>query len=82
LAECAEFRQVLAQCLSRLSTRMAQVFWLREAEDIQTAELCEQLKITATSVWAILHRARSRLRLTAVQKTLRCFASNARNRVI
>src|SRR5437763_10030513 len=29
LAETAEFRDVLAQCLSRLPSRMAQLFWLR-----------------------------------------------------
>jgi RNA polymerase sigma-70 factor (TIGR02943 family) len=65
LAENAEFRDVLAQCLSRLPSRMAQLFWLREAEDMQTAELCERLDLTAANVWAIMHRAR-----TGLQKCL------------
>lgn len=62
LAENAEFRDVLARCLSRLPARMASLFWLREAEQVQTAELCERLNVTAANVWVILHRARSGLR--------------------
>lgn len=62
LAESAEFRDVLADCLSRLPSRMAQLFWLREAEDMQTSELCDHLNVTAANVWAILHRARTGLR--------------------
>jgi RNA polymerase sigma-70 factor (ECF subfamily) len=62
LAERAEFRTALAQCLSRLPARMAQVFWMREAEDVATAELCRRLSVTPVNVWAILHRARTGLR--------------------
>lgn len=62
LAEDAEFRDVLAQCLSRLPSRMAQMFWLREAEEMETQELCERVDVTASNVWAILHRARAGLR--------------------
>ena len=62
LAQRSEFRLVLAQCLSRLPARMAQAFWLREAEDVETAELCRQLNVTPVNVWALLHRARTGLR--------------------
>lgn len=62
LAEREEFRAVLKQCLSRLPARMAQTFWLHEAEDVTTAELCEQLNLTAANAWALLHRARIGLR--------------------
>ncbi len=62
LAESAEFRDVLAQCLSQLPSRMAQMFWLRESEDMETTELCERLNVSAANVWAILHRARTGLR--------------------
>lgn len=62
LAESAEFRDVLSQCLSRLPSRMAQLFWLREAEEMETGELCDRLNVSAANVWAILHRARSGLR--------------------
>jgi RNA polymerase sigma-70 factor (ECF subfamily) len=62
LAESAEFRHVLARCLSHLPTRMAHLFWLREAEDTDTTLLCEQFDVTPANVWAILHRARASLR--------------------
>jgi len=62
LAQRAEFRLVLAQCLSRLPARMAQAFWLREAEEVETAELCRRLSVTPVNVWALLHRARTGLR--------------------
>jgi RNA polymerase sigma-70 factor (ECF subfamily) len=62
LAERTEFRLVLAQCLSRLPARMAQAFWLHDAESVETAELCRQLNVTPANVWALLHRARTGLR--------------------
>jgi RNA polymerase sigma-70 factor (ECF subfamily) len=62
LAQRAEFRVVLAQCLSRLPVRMAQAFWMREAEDVETAELCRRLEVTPVNVWALLHRSRTGLR--------------------
>ena len=62
LAERAEFRDVLARCMSRLPTRMAQLFWLREAEGVETGALCDQLDVTPANVWTLLHRARACLR--------------------
>ncbi|HXE53451.1 MAG TPA: sigma-70 family RNA polymerase sigma factor [Tepidisphaeraceae bacterium] len=60
--ENAEFHQTLAHCMSKLPSRIAQLFWLREAEGFTTEQLCQELDITATNVWAMLHRARLRLR--------------------
>jgi len=62
LAENAEFRSVLAKCLSRLPSRMAQLFCLREEEGVDTSELCKRLAISTANVWAILSRARLSLR--------------------
>ena len=62
LLERAEFREVLQGCLSKLPGRLAQLFWLREAEDVATDELCQELGITPTNVWTMLHRARLGLR--------------------
>jgi RNA polymerase sigma-70 factor (TIGR02943 family) len=59
--ENAEFRKVLASCLSKLPPRIAQVFWLREAQSMSSTELCKELEISPTNVWTILHRARLRL---------------------
>ena len=41
---------------------MVQLFWLREAEGVETGELCDQLDVTPANVWTLLHRARSGLR--------------------
>jgi RNA polymerase sigma-70 factor (ECF subfamily) len=62
LLERDEFRRVLQSCLSKLPSRIAQLFWLREAEDVSTDQLCQELGITPTNVWTMLHRARLGLR--------------------
>ena len=60
--ENAELRHVLEACLSKLPPRIAQVFWLHEAESMSSTDVCKELDISATNVWTILHRARLRLR--------------------
>jgi RNA polymerase sigma-70 factor (TIGR02943 family) len=62
LLERAEFRDVLADCLTKLPGRVAEMFWLREAEGVETEVLCQELGVSAANVWTMLHRARSRLR--------------------
>jgi RNA polymerase sigma-70 factor (ECF subfamily) len=62
LLERAEFRDVLQSCLAKLPSRIAQLFWLREAEDIDTEQICQEMGITPTNVWTMLHRARLGLR--------------------
>ena len=59
--ENAEFQKTLASCLSKLPPRIAQVFWLHEAESMSSKELCKELEISPTNVWTMLHRARLRL---------------------
>lgn len=66
--ENAEFRDVLARCLARLPSRLAQLFWLREADGIGSEQLCQELEISPTNLWTMLHRARLRLR--------RCLSAN------
>ncbi len=62
LLEREEFRDVLQSCLSKLPSRIAQLFWLHEAEEVSTEQLCQELGITPTNVWTMLHRARLGLR--------------------
>ncbi|HWE97718.1 MAG TPA: sigma-70 family RNA polymerase sigma factor [Tepidisphaeraceae bacterium] len=62
LLERAEFRDVLAGCLAKLPARAAELFWLREAEGVETDALCQELDLSPANVWTMLHRARSRLR--------------------
>jgi RNA polymerase sigma-70 factor, ECF subfamily len=77
LMEREEFREVLAACMSKLPPRTASVFLLREAEEIGSEKICQELGISATNLWAMLHRARSRLRQCL---TLNWFADRSKRR--
>jgi len=56
-----EFWQILRGCLQTLPERQADVFALREMDELGTEEICKDLEITASNLWVLLHRARLRL---------------------
>ena len=58
----AEFWQALRTCLDRLPPRVAQVFMMREMDDVPSKEVCEVLSISEANLWVMLHRARMALR--------------------
>jgi RNA polymerase sigma-70 factor (ECF subfamily) len=58
----AEFWQALQGCLGKLPERVAQVFMLREMDDVQSKEVCATLNISEANLWVMLHRARMALR--------------------
>ena len=60
--ELAELREALETALGRLPARIAQVFQLYEIEERPNREVCEQLKISESNLWVMLHRARKQLR--------------------
>ena len=57
-----QFWAVFDACLDHLPATTARVFMMREFLELETAEICEQLKITTSNCWVILHRARAGLR--------------------
>ena len=57
-----QFFEVLEACVEHLPGVQARVFMMREWLDLETAEICKELAITATNLWVLLHRARLRLR--------------------
>jgi RNA polymerase sigma-70 factor (TIGR02943 family) len=57
-----EFQDVLRSCLSRLPDKVAQVFRLREIDDVSSEEICKDLGVSANNLWVMLHRARMGLR--------------------
>lgn len=57
-----EFQEVLQRCLSRLPTRVAQAFSLREIEAVPSEEICKDLGLSPNNLWVMLHRARMGLR--------------------
>ena len=58
----AEFWQALQGCLDRLPQRAAQVFMMREIDDVPSKEICKTLNISEANLWVMLHRARMALR--------------------
>lgn len=58
----AEFWKTFRDCLSKLPARVGDVFMLREMEEMETAQICEALRISKNNLWVMLHRARMALR--------------------
>ncbi|HEY5894619.1 MAG TPA: sigma-70 family RNA polymerase sigma factor [Chthoniobacterales bacterium] len=58
----AEFWQAMQSCLGKLPERVAQVFMMREMDELSGKEVCETLNITEANLWVMLHRARMALR--------------------
>ena len=68
LAQNAEFQQALQACIESLPPPQKQVFLLRILDMQDTGEICKVLRITATNLWVLLHRARLRLRECLMRK--------------
>lgn len=62
LIERRQFWDALAACMDRLPPRAAQVFTLRELDELDTDHICERLQLTPTNFGVMLHRARKQLR--------------------
>jgi RNA polymerase sigma-70 factor (TIGR02943 family) len=60
--ELAEFREQLELAMGKLPPRIAQVFQLYSIEERPNQEVCEQLNISESNLWVMLHRARKQLR--------------------
>ena len=56
-----ELKKVFMACLDLLPGNMADVFSLRELEELSGEEICKVLGLSETNLWVILHRARLRL---------------------
>ncbi len=68
ILEKKEFWKKLDDCLLGLPSRLAQVFSLRELEGVESEQICNLLKISATNLGVILYRARMQL--------IRCLETN------
>jgi RNA polymerase sigma-70 factor (ECF subfamily) len=60
--EQRQFFDMLDFCLEKLPPNTARVFMLREVMELESDEICQELKITTTNLWVILYRARMLLR--------------------
>jgi len=68
LADRAEIRAAVQQCLDKLPLTLRKVFVLREVEDCATEEICSAVAVTRGSVAVLLHRSRQLLR-ACLQRT-------------
>lgn len=60
--ENSRFWKAFELCLQRLPARTARVFTMREVMEMSTDDICQELEISTTNCWVMLHRARLMLR--------------------
>jgi RNA polymerase sigma-70 factor (TIGR02943 family) len=53
---------VMVACIEKLQPSMGRVFLMREWMQLSCEEICKELSLTSTNLYAQLHRARLRLR--------------------
>lgn len=56
------FWKTFHTCSSKLPSKVAAVFTLRELDHIESKEICDMLQISEANLWVMLHRARMALR--------------------
>ena len=59
--EREEFWAALRDCISRLPSRQADVFVMRELDGSESDAICKDLEISTSNLWVLLHRARLQL---------------------
>jgi RNA polymerase sigma-70 factor (ECF subfamily) len=60
--EQRQFWQAFIDCVGALPPAQAQAFSLCELDGLKGEEACKAMRIAATNLWVMLHRARLRLR--------------------
>jgi len=60
--ENVHFWEVFEQCNQHMPLNTARAFMMREFMEMSTDEICQELGISTTNCWVILHRARLALR--------------------
>jgi RNA polymerase sigma-70 factor (ECF subfamily) len=56
--ENTELGVAIHNCINKLPKKQAQVFRMKTILDYETEAICNELKITASNLWVIIHRAR------------------------
>ena len=60
--ENKELNQQLASCIAALPEKYRLVFTMKTIQDFDTEEVCNELEISASNMWVLIHRARTQLR--------------------
>ena len=58
----SHFWEVFEKCNQRMPANTARAFMMREFMEMSTEEICQELAISTTNCWVLLHRARLALR--------------------
>lgn len=59
--ENSELGLAIHKCLSKLPEKQAEVFKMKTLLNYETEAICNELNITASNLWVIIHRARTAL---------------------
>ncbi|WP_338732950.1 sigma-70 family RNA polymerase sigma factor [Mangrovimonas cancribranchiae] len=54
-----ELGEAIFKCLDKLPEKQASVFRMKTIEGLDTETICNELNITASNLWVIIHRARN-----------------------
>ena len=60
--ENKELQNQINSCIDKLPEKYAMVFKMRTIQEIDTEVICNELEITSSNLWVIIHRARTQLR--------------------
>ena len=59
--ENTELGLAIHNCIEKLPSKQAQVFKMKTLQGFDTEAICNELNITASNLWVIIHRARTAL---------------------
>ena len=60
--ENVELKSAIDGCINKLPDKYRIVFLLKNVQQYETEEICNELGITPSNLWVIIHRARHQLR--------------------
>ena len=66
--ENSELKDALDRCIDNLPEKYRIVFMLKTVQRYETEEICNELGITSSNLWVIIHRARTQLRKCMEEK--------------
>ncbi|TXD82830.1 sigma-70 family RNA polymerase sigma factor [Subsaximicrobium wynnwilliamsii] len=58
IIENAELGKAISECMAKLPKKQKQVFEMKTILDYETKAICNELGITSSNLWVIIHRAR------------------------
>ena len=62
LLQNEDFVGILKKCITYLPDKWKAVFTLKHLEEASNNEICEELEVSESNIWTILHRSRLKLR--------------------